>query len=286
MIALTAFMRICFRRLALLAGATVLVGSIGNASASTWTNLGIEGHAWHFKDTSRYIRSTNELQSLYAYFADLTRSYVATEGLQGIVYTQITDGEEEQNGFWTYDREVCKVDPAAIRANNQAVIHPEKSWYYKRIVDTSYRFNAGLPGWKHTTNAPPAGWNTAAFNDSSWATGTGAFGNYGDRVHTKWNAPDIWLRKTFSFGTQQSANNLKLHVRHQGDADYYINGVLVFSEPGDNQIYRVVEISQAAKDAILSGGNNLFAIHCQQRGRNHYVDGGILQVNQPQTKTP
>lgn len=31
-------------------------------------------------------------------------------GLGGCVYTQITDVEDETNGFYTYDREVCKVD--------------------------------------------------------------------------------------------------------------------------------------------------------------------------------
>ena len=31
-------------------------------------------------------------------------------GLGGAVYTQITDVEDETNGFYTYDREVCKIN--------------------------------------------------------------------------------------------------------------------------------------------------------------------------------
>ena len=36
-------------------------------------------------------------------------------GLCGCVYTQVSDVEEEINGLYTYDREVCKVDKVAMR---------------------------------------------------------------------------------------------------------------------------------------------------------------------------
>jgi len=36
-------------------------------------------------------------------------------GLCGCVYTQVSDVEEEVNGLYTYDREVCKVDKEAMR---------------------------------------------------------------------------------------------------------------------------------------------------------------------------
>ncbi len=36
-------------------------------------------------------------------------------GLCGCVYTQVSDVEEEINGLYTYDREVCKVDKEALR---------------------------------------------------------------------------------------------------------------------------------------------------------------------------
>ncbi len=37
-----------------------------------------------------------------------------SEGLCGCVYTQVSDVEEEINGLYTYDREVCKVDKEAM----------------------------------------------------------------------------------------------------------------------------------------------------------------------------
>ncbi len=38
------------------------------------------------------------------------------DGLCGCVYTQLSDIEEELNGFYTYDRKVCKVDKMRIKA--------------------------------------------------------------------------------------------------------------------------------------------------------------------------
>lgn len=37
------------------------------------------------------------------------------EGLCGCIYTQLSDVEDEVNGFYTYDRKVCKVEPETMR---------------------------------------------------------------------------------------------------------------------------------------------------------------------------
>jgi len=37
------------------------------------------------------------------------------QGLCGVVYTQLSDVEDEINGLYTYDRQVCKVLPEAIK---------------------------------------------------------------------------------------------------------------------------------------------------------------------------
>ena len=36
-------------------------------------------------------------------------------GLCGCIYTQLSDVEEELNGFYTYDREICKVEKNKIQ---------------------------------------------------------------------------------------------------------------------------------------------------------------------------
>ncbi len=60
-------------------------------------------------------RSTEELT---ARIAEMYRKMVLPaipRGLCGCVYTQVSDVEEEINGLYTYDREVCKVDKEAMR---------------------------------------------------------------------------------------------------------------------------------------------------------------------------
>lgn len=52
------------------------------------------------------------------------------DGACGCVYTQLSDVEEETNGFYTYDRKVCKVDAERMReiagriADAMSAIHP------------------------------------------------------------------------------------------------------------------------------------------------------------------
>ena len=42
-------------------------------------------------------------------------------GLSALVYTQLTDVEDEVNGLFTYDRTAIKPDAAAVRAVNEAL---------------------------------------------------------------------------------------------------------------------------------------------------------------------
>ena len=64
--------------------------------------------------------------------ATLTRRYVENQrdvlraavscGISGSVYTQITDVEGELNGFFTYDRQVAKMNKAQVRSINNEII--------------------------------------------------------------------------------------------------------------------------------------------------------------------
>ena len=42
-------------------------------------------------------------------------------GLCGMIYTQVSDVEDEINGLYTYDREVCKVNKEKMRSLAQKV---------------------------------------------------------------------------------------------------------------------------------------------------------------------
>ena len=43
---------------------------------------------------------------------------IEKRGLSALVYTEVSDVEDETNGFLTFDREVLKVDPDLMREIN------------------------------------------------------------------------------------------------------------------------------------------------------------------------
>ncbi|MGH3467169.1 MAG: glycoside hydrolase family 2 protein, partial [Thermocrispum sp.] len=84
--------------------------------------LEVEDHMW-FGEGHAYEMTPDS--------ATLTRRYVENQrdvlksaqscGISGAVYTQITDVEHEVNGFFTYDRQVKKMDFAQVRAVNEEI---------------------------------------------------------------------------------------------------------------------------------------------------------------------
>ncbi|MBR3840236.1 MAG: MFS transporter [Erysipelotrichales bacterium] len=57
----------------------------------------------------------NELMDSVASTYDIMVLPAIMEGLCGCVYTQLSDVEDETNGFYTYDRKVCKVDAKRMK---------------------------------------------------------------------------------------------------------------------------------------------------------------------------
>ena len=78
---------------------------------------GIPGHLWKPDAKYGYGKTDTEAQ-LTAAIGQMYREMVLPaipEGLCGVVYTQLSDVEEEINGLYTYDRQVCKVDAEAMK---------------------------------------------------------------------------------------------------------------------------------------------------------------------------
>jgi hypothetical protein len=86
--------------------------------------LTVEGHTWPGAPINPYgsVKDYAELNDKYVANTEVLRDQGAPYGLSGAVYTQITDVEGEQNGFFTYDRRVEKVDEARVRTVNREVI--------------------------------------------------------------------------------------------------------------------------------------------------------------------
>ncbi|MFH8591628.1 PA14 domain-containing protein [Streptomyces rimosus] len=82
------------------------------------------GHMWPGTPTVIYS-GVADTEALTRKYVENTRKFYlrqAGEQLSGSVYTQVSDLENELNGFWTYDRRKLKVDPDRVREVNREVI--------------------------------------------------------------------------------------------------------------------------------------------------------------------
>jgi len=85
----------------------------------------IEGHLWEIGRKWGYVQYDSEKKVTDAYCL-YVRDLIDVKQLDmcaAAVYTQTTDVEGEVNGFYTYDRDVLKVDAARVRKANMSVIN-------------------------------------------------------------------------------------------------------------------------------------------------------------------
>ena len=87
-------------------------------------SLAIEGH--RFNETSifgyRVYKSESELETALDNLYSNVLTKQVRKGLSALVYTQLSDVEEEVNGFITYDRQKIKVDIDTMKAWNNHLI--------------------------------------------------------------------------------------------------------------------------------------------------------------------
>ena len=83
--------------------------------------LPIEGHM--IKGNHVYKSFNNKDEWLDKYKDTIQKDVIGNipNGLSAIIYTQLSDVEEELNGFITYDREVVKVEPQLIKEINDKI---------------------------------------------------------------------------------------------------------------------------------------------------------------------
>lgn len=77
----------------------------------------VEGHIWNPDKSYGYGKCKDEKALTDKIISTYEKMVLPAipRGLCGAVYTQLSDIEDEINGFYTYDRAVCKVDKARIR---------------------------------------------------------------------------------------------------------------------------------------------------------------------------
>ena len=233
----------------------------------------VEGHMWDSNSWGyTMVNNGDELASYYGSLVGMLSSFKDIPGLCAGVYTQITDVEVEINGLITYDRKIIKSTiPQITQANGLITMK------FTEVIPTSQQTGYA---WKYTVDAPATNWYGTGFNDTAWQEGPAGFGTAGTPgavVRTTWNSADIWMRRSVAMPalTPSERDNLYLKVHHDEDAEIYINGVLAVSVAGYTSAYARLPISAEAKAAIVSGGQNLLAVHCHQTGGGQYIDIGL-----------
>ena len=196
-----------------------------------------------------------------------------TRGTSAIVYTQITDVEQEINGLLTYDRAVMKPDVKIVAAANRGEFLPLPPNPNPQLVPTS---DDEPLDWKYTTDKPGDGWYSPAFSDAGWKTGQAPFGHDAGSVRTQWTTSDIWIRRSFALPAQIPAK-LNLLVKHDEDAEIYVNGVLAGTVTGYTNDYKSAAMNEAAR-ATLKAGQNTLAVHVHQTTGGQSIDVGIVGV--------
>src|SRR5208282_1608167 len=124
-----------------------------------------------------------------------------------------------------------------------------------------------------------------SFNSAGWLTGTAGFGsgysNGGVVIGTNWTGSDIWLRRTFTIGSQGTVSPYIL-MQNDGYAVVYIDGVFAASSNTTAAQYSAqyanLPISSAAI-ALMSPGTHTIAVQCHNSDGYPFIDTGIMQLN-------
>ena len=85
----------------------------------------VKGHMFNEKARYGYSKSAKNPGEFTAMIENMWEKMVLPameEGLCGVIITQVSDVEDEINGLYTYDREICKVIPERMRALMQRAL--------------------------------------------------------------------------------------------------------------------------------------------------------------------
>ena len=236
----------------------------------------VPGHMWT-EDVFGYgatLRDPRLVTKRYQQLLQRAYQLRDTQGTSAVVYTQLTDVEQESNGLLTYDRAIVKADVGVVTAANEGRFPPLPPNPNPDILPTSAEDPAE---WNYTTVEPANNWMQSAFLAAGWKNGPAGFGQGVGPVHTPWATPDIWLRREVTLGANLPAK-LAFLTFHDEDVEIYVNGVLAASAKGYVTDYVALTMNAAGRAAIKPG-KNLIAVHCHQTVGGQFIDVGIIKAD-------
>jgi beta-galactosidase/beta-glucuronidase len=105
-------------------GRVIVLSEFGGYSLKISGHVFDEKKLFGYRVFSRKDERGNfdDLRSAYRALIEERLAPLIPKGLSASVYTQLSDVEEEINGFVTYDRKVVKIDPDFVRALNEKLV--------------------------------------------------------------------------------------------------------------------------------------------------------------------
>ena len=165
------------------------------------------------------ITNAKDFEERYRGWID-NLAYLKNYGLNGVVYTQITDVEVELNGWLTYDREVSKISPEKL-----AEIH---SFLFKPAIDKGryiLPLSMNIPQkWLYSFTEPFVDWYKTG-SKTNMNIGAGPFGKMQmniPSINTNWETRTLYLQKDFHYTSD--AKKITFVICNVGISDIYING--------------------------------------------------------------
>ncbi|MBO7524024.1 MAG: beta-galactosidase, partial [Verrucomicrobia bacterium] len=244
--------------------------------------LVIGDHTWKNEGAWGYVSDKSTEESFARYTSLMTRlSRLAGKGLAASVYTQTTDVEVENNGLLTYDRKVDKYGRANLRKLHDMVYAgAENAFTEKTIMDAQL-------AWLYTNERPADGWKTAEGKDG-WREGKAGFGNAvikrdnrNAKINTEWETDEIWLRRTFEWNENLSANDIVfLEIFYDQDPVIYLNGVEIARYADWNGSYAPMDIDMDAFRKAVKKGKNIIAVELHNVSGGSYFDMRIKLLSE------
>ncbi|MCX7800238.1 MAG: hypothetical protein N2109_07850 [Fimbriimonadales bacterium] len=239
--------------------------------------LPVQGHLWQDRGNWGY-QSFQDRETLTERVVELLRRLhplIAEPGLSSAVYTQTTDVEIEANGFYTYDREVLKVDGERVRRAILALYGPPPS--VQTVVPDSQA--EGLE-WRYTTLEPQGSWTDPRFDDSAWSVGKAGFGTVGTpgaAVRTVWSSQTLWIRRTFELPETVRFSQPALRIHHDEDCEVFLDGKPLASLQGYTVGYTLVRLERRLLPSLRKGRHTL-AVRVRNTTGGQYIDVGIVDL--------
>jgi ribosomal protein S17E len=176
---------------------------------------------WTIDFKKGVVKSADELIEKYTILLD-DLFQLKKYGLNAVVYTQISDVEDEISGWMTYDRKVSKLPDTTFASLHQQFFKPTITG--KFILPLSMNT---AQQWNYRFTAPSNDWIKNLML-SDFKTGMAPFGiesNNAHKVNTTWNTNSLFLNKEFTLTDLPS--KLSLVACNTGITDVYINGAYV-----------------------------------------------------------